>query len=667
MPKLDNCFNHSLNRENILLKHGLDVQQKTVLLAPTFNEEFSILPYLRNVDLSRVFPKNMNLIVKLHGVCDQLSNIKNQVSGMKNVYVCESYESDELFFVSDLLISDVSSVIYEFLSLKKPVLLFDSPKQKSYINYDENDLEWLYRDVGVRFGRVEDLFGLINSFLQNPENLKKNFEIGNRFISVHDGSSAERVVQSAMRLLDNDTKIEYLTVVNEEGVSWVRRILQVIQESNAKFILYKNTGFEYSPQYGNFMLNHAMQGRIQESGVGLVVPLIHENEVHLQTFKVRVALESDLNFHQIGIQMTYAFAGQSREIEYFMPYSFLIDRELFLKCDFTDIENDRMCVYELLWYMTKFGYRLVLGYDCMIREMDNDRVASRNTVTENTPPATRPPLSRGESLDCSANARNDNESNRKGCDYSGFSGDTEIAPTIEVSFSHNEEEVILKEILSLDQQNLFNDAYAKIIKIDIDSIEDIELKIQFLLTKAKLLMRSDKKDGIVGLFDKVLQHSIALQPNLANKWFIEAVLTRGIYFLSRNEINMAYFDFESVLTREPANIKALLGKGMVLQFRKIYNESNACFNKVLELDFENIDAIDGLMKNAYTTRVFTDIEKALDNYLEGSPCNLEMLFTLAGICYEMKKYDKSVELIEKIMLFDSEYPGIRELLEKIRC
>jgi len=66
MPKLDRLFTSNWDRKIELEKLGLDPDKKTVLFAPTFNQELSIVPSIM-FDLHKYIPSFLNIIIKLHG------------------------------------------------------------------------------------------------------------------------------------------------------------------------------------------------------------------------------------------------------------------------------------------------------------------------------------------------------------------------------------------------------------------------------------------------------------------------------------------------------------------------------------------------------------------------------------------------------------------------
>jgi tetratricopeptide (TPR) repeat protein len=212
-------------------------------------------------------------------------------------------------------------------------------------------------------------------------------------------------------------------------------------------------------------------------------------------------------------------------------------------------------------------------------------------------------------------------------------------------------------IKSLENQNFVEEAYQKLAKVNFDNIFEKELLVNYLLLNAKLLIKLQKIDFVPELLNR------AIKLDNTNP---EGILTRGVFYLTQNMAGKALTDFEAILTVNPQNLKALQGKALALQTENRHQESSVCYLKILDLDSENLEAIHGLLKNSWATKDFVEIERVLDGYLEFHPANLEILFTLAGICIETQKFEKAKELLERILLFNEEYPGAMDMLKKVR-
>ena len=197
MPKLDPMFDGSLRRDEILGQWGLDPSRKAILFAPTFNHEYSLIPHL-DIDLERYFPEDFCMIFKLHAITPEEWREPFIRYAQKHPHAVFLDDADitPALAAADLLITDISSVIYEFAATGKPVLLFDSPYRMA--KHDENDLENRFRDIGTQFSDPNDLPRLIRETRQQSDNA-----IARKFVSVADGSATRRVFDAISQLDDH--------------------------------------------------------------------------------------------------------------------------------------------------------------------------------------------------------------------------------------------------------------------------------------------------------------------------------------------------------------------------------------------------------------------------------------------------------------------------------
>ncbi|MCD6101384.1 MAG: hypothetical protein DRP92_01495 [Candidatus Neomarinimicrobiota bacterium] len=101
--------------------------KKIILYAPTFSPRFKsthkLLPYLKDI-----LRDDEVLIVKFHDLAD-----KKEVELYKklnNIIVYDSPDNVPLLHMADILISDTSSIVYEFMLLDKPVITIDARVRK---------------------------------------------------------------------------------------------------------------------------------------------------------------------------------------------------------------------------------------------------------------------------------------------------------------------------------------------------------------------------------------------------------------------------------------------------------------------------------------------------------------------------------------------------------
>ncbi len=136
-PKVDCLVDGSLNRAAIQASLGLDPTVPTVLYAPTWSPQSSLntigaklIPALARLDV--------NVVVKLH---DRSYDRRSQTAGpvdwghhldaiCRSWHVHAAHGSDvsPYLFVSDALVTDHSSVGFEFALLDRPIVVIDSPE-----------------------------------------------------------------------------------------------------------------------------------------------------------------------------------------------------------------------------------------------------------------------------------------------------------------------------------------------------------------------------------------------------------------------------------------------------------------------------------------------------------------------------------------------------------
>ena len=183
-PKLDV---YAKNSSMILQEKALLLQshkaKKIILYAPTFSPKLTsasdLLPHIKKL------AQNLDylILLKFHPLMDNewISEYKNLANSNNNIV----YETDnniiKFLRIADLLISDTSSVIYEFLLLDKPVISFNNISQQ--INW-ENSTDYSQLIPLVSKNLNEDLFS------------KFRKEIFKNIHPYNDGKSASRMVEA---------------------------------------------------------------------------------------------------------------------------------------------------------------------------------------------------------------------------------------------------------------------------------------------------------------------------------------------------------------------------------------------------------------------------------------------------------------------------------------
>lgn len=197
VPRTDIFFNEKYAeriKNKLYKKYPILKEKKVIIFAPTFrgNGQKSAHYNFEWFDLkkfSETFNKDYVCIFKLHPF------IKNKPDyDIENdpfyIDLTSEREINDLLFVTDILITDYSSVIFEYSFFKKPVIFF-TPDLEEY----KNSRDFYYPLEKYTYGEVAKNFDeLIKKVKQNKINKKKLDKFYEFFCSSCDGHSTKRVV-----------------------------------------------------------------------------------------------------------------------------------------------------------------------------------------------------------------------------------------------------------------------------------------------------------------------------------------------------------------------------------------------------------------------------------------------------------------------------------------
>lgn len=175
--------------------------EKILIYVPTFREDLKFNFPLSNSDLKRLnnllYEKNYLFLLKAH-IYEREINF----SMYKNIrLVNKGSDVQELLLISDLLITDYSSVIFDYLLKMKPILIF------AYDYKDYLEKVGMYYNLqqiapGPILYNADELINAIKNIEKvDVEYSEKRKEIRDKFNKYLDGKSTERIL--------NYFKIEY--------------------------------------------------------------------------------------------------------------------------------------------------------------------------------------------------------------------------------------------------------------------------------------------------------------------------------------------------------------------------------------------------------------------------------------------------------------------------
>ena len=195
LPRADYYFeNHDISRlkEDFIRKYNVSPDKKIILYAPTFRENTKFNNVFNYLDLEK-FNNELSdeyaLILRLHPKIKDFYS--DEISADSNYVDCSDYKNEqELLLLSDMLITDYSSIMIEFSLLNKPVIFFA---------YDLNN--YLENERGFYLDYRNDLPGpvvydsdeLINVIKNGVDTSDLSAFLKTQFDSI-DGEASKRIV-----------------------------------------------------------------------------------------------------------------------------------------------------------------------------------------------------------------------------------------------------------------------------------------------------------------------------------------------------------------------------------------------------------------------------------------------------------------------------------------
>ena len=164
--------------------------KKIILYAPTFRGRGqTTVSFDMTLDFDMI-SKNLKedevMVLKMHPF------VKARIdSKWRNIIdLSDSMDINELMIISDLLITDYSSVVFEFSLMDKPIIMY-SPDREEYIK--ERDFYYEYEGFvpGPIVNNTKELIGKLNSDGWDTEKVSKFKE---KFFDYRDGKSTERFI-----------------------------------------------------------------------------------------------------------------------------------------------------------------------------------------------------------------------------------------------------------------------------------------------------------------------------------------------------------------------------------------------------------------------------------------------------------------------------------------
>ena len=190
IPRNDIFFNLGLHqeiRERINAKYGIPSGNRIVMYAPTFRRSGTIEPY--NINWPEILPYlkkmfggvDVSVFLRLHPNLIGKVDTSTLQNAPEVVDMTRYHDMQELLCVSDMLITDYSSSMFDYAMLRRPCLLYatDVEQYDRGYYYDFKDLPFPLARNGEQLRELianfdEDIYlNRLDDFLENTLGLKE--------------------------------------------------------------------------------------------------------------------------------------------------------------------------------------------------------------------------------------------------------------------------------------------------------------------------------------------------------------------------------------------------------------------------------------------------------------------------------------------------------------
>ena len=188
-PKLD-IYAEEKTQYNVYKKELLETHKanKIILYAPTFSPKLTSAPFLIEQIQKLASNPDYLILLKFHPLMSQewIDIYQDLGNTIPNIVFQNEKNIIKFLLISDILISDTSSVIYEFLLLDKPVITFNNISKNIHWK-NSND--------------YNKLISLVKNNLEEDPFANSRAYIYEQYHPYNDGKSAERMVETARTYL----------------------------------------------------------------------------------------------------------------------------------------------------------------------------------------------------------------------------------------------------------------------------------------------------------------------------------------------------------------------------------------------------------------------------------------------------------------------------------
>ncbi len=391
--KTDNIYHFGeLKRKEFLNKYSVEGDKRIILYAPTFNEELSSIPCVKD-RIAELADDNTVILIKLHGMTapHYIEMYRSLEKNISNIKVVNDDDFTGAMVCADVMVSDVSSAYVEFMLLDKPIVLFNNPLLKKYAGYDSADIEYQVRDALIEVNTLEELKLAVKLSIADPEEHGEKRRSYAKVLSERiDGNAAKRVADTIDDLLtgkiikEPDPSILYSVIYQTDrslSKTEIKSVVDSIENKNIginfEVIMvgpYQDQNNDYAHKVGGYVTADnitfgSILEAVNESGGQFVILLnqervlpdnwinwMHNYFIYYPDAGAVKSLSSNENYHSIlnkfdddtrpnelsdiASYFFYYLMGNDLKCDYFDNDCLMLKREIFNLDAFIDLNSD---------------------------------------------------------------------------------------------------------------------------------------------------------------------------------------------------------------------------------------------------------------------------------------------------------------------------------------
>lgn len=213
MPKLDCLVDGTLRRDDLIVSMGIDPARRTVLYAPTWSPHSSVVSMGEEL-VKRLGEAGYAVIVKLHdrsrdlqfvnsGGVDWGARLEPVLQKFGGV-LAQGHNSSPYLAAADLMITDHSSVGFEYLLLDRPLIRIHVPELIKNTDIEPSYVD-LLASAATSVTNVDEVIAAVErGFANGRENSETRVAVANEMF-YKPGTATDRAVNELYELMELPT------------------------------------------------------------------------------------------------------------------------------------------------------------------------------------------------------------------------------------------------------------------------------------------------------------------------------------------------------------------------------------------------------------------------------------------------------------------------------